>query len=92
MTNQTFTCHSLSLYSSNPTKDSFATITTTAIPGRMTIKTLRCDFNLLEMYLSTGHQRKRGSKSCQLQELSVNVKAGKETLLQLTPPVQISTT
>lgn len=62
--------------SSNPCKDSFltASITATAVPGSMMTKTLRCDFNLLEMDLSTGHQEKVDLNPCQLQELIVNVK------------------
>lgn len=51
----------LVLTSFNPSKDPFliASITATAIPGKMMTKTLRCDFNLLEMHLSTGCQKKK---------------------------------
>lgn len=37
-------------------------------------KTLRCDFNFLEMDFSKGGPQKSGSESCQLQEVSVNAK------------------
>lgn len=52
---------------SNPSKDPFliASITATAIPGRMMTETLRCDFNLLEMHLSTGCQKKVAMNPCQ---------------------------
>lgn len=51
--------------SSSPSKGLVltASISAMAVPERMMTKTLRCAFNLLEIDLSTGHQRKSKSES-----------------------------
>lgn len=71
-------CHRLwqvipSLYPSKPNKDPFLimSITATAILGMRTAKTLKCDFTLLQMHLSTVVMGKWGAESCRLQELPV---------------------